>query len=501
MDMMVIVWAGLGLVIFALSFILPKRKEELDEDTKKFAGEQIRDILNKEIAGMQSKLDDVVADTIEESSSQTERALEKITNEKIMAINEYSDTVIEDINNNHKEVLFLYDMLNDKHVTIRNTVTEVERITGEVTQTAKDIEISAREAVKGAKDSEETVKRAMDMTNHAEKAAQRTAQSMEMDMRHIVEDMIRNKVEETMEKTAVPMIQERVDSILEDAALLMEQQPKILIDEGKKSDGVKDDSINEAEILQTDIQKEDVPNQTAAKESTPVENNREESIPEKVQPKEIAKAEGNEEIQEVEFVQGIAQNAPQVIIEEENDEELSYYVVEPVKTESSDPDTETAKAEEPKKISEIDMAPEDIRELEKAVAFEVMQEAKKAVKTIEENEESEKKDSEENQSEEIEEKLDENQSEEVEKEPEASGMEELKTMESRPHEAFMEPENNNSWLLDNEPAVKENNNKSRNNNEKILSLHKEGMSDVAIARELGLGVGEVKLVIDLFKGM
>ena len=89
----------------------------------------------------------------------------------------------------------------------------------------------------------------------------------------------------------------------------------------------------------------------------------------------------------------------------------------------------------------------------------------------------------------------------MEKEPEASGMEELKTMESRPHEAFMEPENNNSWLLDNEPAVKENNNKSRNNNEKILSLHKEGMSDVAIARELGLGVGEVKLVIDLFKGM
>jgi hypothetical protein len=31
-------------------------------------------------------------------------------------------------------------------------------------------------------------------------------------------------------------------------------------------------------------------------------------------------------------------------------------------------------------------------------------------------------------------------------------------------------------------------------------MHKEGMANVDIARELGLGVGEVKLVINLFKG-
>ena len=40
---------------------------------------------------------------------------------------------------------------------------------------------------------------------------------------------------------------------------------------------------------------------------------------------------------------------------------------------------------------------------------------------------------------------------------------------------------------------------SMNNNDRILSLHKAGKSNMAIAKELGLGVGEVKLVIDLFK--
>ena len=40
-----------------------------------------------------------------------------------------------------------------------------------------------------------------------------------------------------------------------------------------------------------------------------------------------------------------------------------------------------------------------------------------------------------------------------------------------------------------------------NSNDRILALHKEGKSNMAIAKELGLGIGEVKLVIDLFEGI
>jgi len=35
---------------------------------------------------------------------------------------------------------------------------------------------------------------------------------------------------------------------------------------------------------------------------------------------------------------------------------------------------------------------------------------------------------------------------------------------------------------------------------KILRLNEEGMSDLDIARKLGIGVGEVKLIVELFKG-
>lgn len=39
-----------------------------------------------------------------------------------------------------------------------------------------------------------------------------------------------------------------------------------------------------------------------------------------------------------------------------------------------------------------------------------------------------------------------------------------------------------------------------NFNEEILALHKEGLSDVEIARKLEMGIGEVRLVIGLYRG-
>ena len=39
-----------------------------------------------------------------------------------------------------------------------------------------------------------------------------------------------------------------------------------------------------------------------------------------------------------------------------------------------------------------------------------------------------------------------------------------------------------------------------NNNEKILEMSRAGKSNMEIAKTLGIGTGEVKLVVDLFKG-
>ena len=66
-------------------------------------------------------------ETSEDAIEKAERSLERLTNEKIMAVNEYSDTVLQEIHKNHEEVMFLYDMLNSKHANIKDTVSKMDK--------------------------------------------------------------------------------------------------------------------------------------------------------------------------------------------------------------------------------------------------------------------------------------------------------------------------------------------------------------------------------------
>lgn len=140
MGIMEILLLIAGAVIFALSFIIPVQKEEISEETKTLAKKEIEVLVSKKMDDIKSHVDDVVEETVEYTMEKTERTLERLSNEKIMAVNEYSDTVLQEIHRNHEEVMFLYDMLNDKHTNLKNTVSEVNKTVKEVAETKKEAE-------------------------------------------------------------------------------------------------------------------------------------------------------------------------------------------------------------------------------------------------------------------------------------------------------------------------------------------------------------------------
>ncbi len=121
----------IGVVIFLVSFLIKDSEEKSEEDIE-LQKEEIRNLLSKEIAGMNLKVREATDSSIEYAMEKAERSLEKISNEKIMAVNEYSNTILEDINKSHKEVMFLYDMLNDKQIDLKNTVREASAVAKEV---------------------------------------------------------------------------------------------------------------------------------------------------------------------------------------------------------------------------------------------------------------------------------------------------------------------------------------------------------------------------------
>ncbi len=72
------------------------------------------------------KMKDYLSEVKEETIIRTDDALSKISNEKIMAVNEFSDQIMEKIKRNHEEVVFLYNMLNDKEKELKSTVREID---------------------------------------------------------------------------------------------------------------------------------------------------------------------------------------------------------------------------------------------------------------------------------------------------------------------------------------------------------------------------------------
>lgn len=115
----------IGIVVIAASYIFSEQLQEnerkrntlTEQDTKEITEETVR-----------QQVEMAVMDMIDETVEKTEARLDKISNEKIMAISGYSDNVMEEIHKNHDEVLFLYNMLTDKEKAIKNTVQDVEAV-------------------------------------------------------------------------------------------------------------------------------------------------------------------------------------------------------------------------------------------------------------------------------------------------------------------------------------------------------------------------------------
>ncbi len=139
----VLIIAGFAAII--IGYLLPAGKE-LDEEDKMLMEREIRELVRREVEEQKDTIEDMVGDSVENSLDRTERAMERISNEKMSAIGEYSDTVINDIHKNHDEVLFMYDMLNDKHKNLTSVVSEVTRKADEAKQVVLDAELTAREA-------------------------------------------------------------------------------------------------------------------------------------------------------------------------------------------------------------------------------------------------------------------------------------------------------------------------------------------------------------------
>lgn len=123
----------IGLVFMIGSFMVTEKLSPDDmEKIAKMSETEINAVVEKKMANASERIENQIEDAVDHSLEKVERSLEKETNEKIMAISEYSDTVVENMNKTHNEIMFLYSMLNDKHEQLTELSTEISRMAAKV---------------------------------------------------------------------------------------------------------------------------------------------------------------------------------------------------------------------------------------------------------------------------------------------------------------------------------------------------------------------------------
>lgn len=116
----------LGLIIIGMSYFISEKLTSKDNKEQQSVQanidvEQFWSVSKDEI---EKKIENLLKNRDEEIIANTDEELSKISNEKIIAVNEYSNQVLEKIDQNHKEVVFLYNMLNDKEAELKEYISE-----------------------------------------------------------------------------------------------------------------------------------------------------------------------------------------------------------------------------------------------------------------------------------------------------------------------------------------------------------------------------------------
>lgn len=105
---------------------------------------------------IKEQVDSIIQDKMEDLSERTEAKMDKISNTKILELNDYAETIMNEINRNHNETVFLYDMLNEKAKEVKNTVKDVNIAKKEVNRIAAQ-QVNEK-AAKPAESTENAVK-------------------------------------------------------------------------------------------------------------------------------------------------------------------------------------------------------------------------------------------------------------------------------------------------------------------------------------------------------
>lgn len=125
MDLLEIIMLIMGIIIIIVSSRMVSRPDK-DKKSNLFDNSKNEPYIQEELSLLEKQQRESLSSISEDIIAKTDDYLSKISNEKIMAVNDFSNQILEQITSNHEEVIFLYNMLNNKEKEIKEDMKEID---------------------------------------------------------------------------------------------------------------------------------------------------------------------------------------------------------------------------------------------------------------------------------------------------------------------------------------------------------------------------------------
>lgn len=155
MGLTEIVIIVIGLVCVGASFFISekiggtKKAEEkaFQEFKEKFTNKLLEEenlelLFNRAESSFETKVENLVNEKIEDTSG----TLSSLSNDKILEFEEYSKSILAKIDENHTEVVFLYDMLKEKEGALKDLGSKIDGKSKELLETIEKAKVAEKEA-------------------------------------------------------------------------------------------------------------------------------------------------------------------------------------------------------------------------------------------------------------------------------------------------------------------------------------------------------------------
>lgn len=130
----------IGIALFVGSFFIPEVTKANMNEVRDITKREIRDMISLELIQIKDQIDEAVDEKVGSVCEETKTAIEQLSDEKMKGMEEYSANVLGEMEKNHQDTLFLYEMLDSKRMDLETSSMELDKKIQTAGDVSKEVE-------------------------------------------------------------------------------------------------------------------------------------------------------------------------------------------------------------------------------------------------------------------------------------------------------------------------------------------------------------------------